>query len=73
MNSTEIKSKENIAEDLIRLINNMEEELESFKESLEILRDEELMKSVKTSEEDVKAGRTGVIKDKKDIAKLFAE
>jgi len=72
MDSAEIRSKESIAEDLIRLIASMEEELGSFKESVGILRDKKLMASIRASEEDVKAGRVGVIKEKKGIAKLFA-
>ncbi len=72
-NSTETKSQETVTGDLIRLINNMESELDSFKETLEILHDKELMESIKRSEEDVKSGRVAPIEDKKDIAKLFEE
>ncbi len=70
-NSTETKSRETMTGDLIRLINNMEHELESFKETLEILHDKELMESIERSEKDAKAGRVGTIKGKKDIGKLF--
>jgi len=71
MNSTETKSGETVTGDLIRLITGMEHELESFRETLEILHDKELMESIRRSEEDVKAGRVGAIKGKKDIEKLF--
>ena len=56
-NSIETKSQETVTEDLIRLINNMESELGSFKATLEIPHDKELMESIKRSEEDLTSGR----------------
>ncbi len=57
--------------ELIDVINKMESDLESYKETLEILGNKELMEQIRESEEDIKAGRTGKILSKKDIGKLF--
>lgn len=70
--TTDVKIPENVTVDLIHLIDSMERELESFKETLEILHDRELMESITRSDEDVKAGRVGVIRDKKDVSRLFS-
>ncbi len=49
------------------------DELESLKETIEILSDENLMEQIRNSEKDIKEGRVSDIKSADDLRRLFLE
>ncbi|MFW6194534.1 MAG: hypothetical protein ACOC5L_03335 [Halobacteriota archaeon] len=49
------------------------DELESLKETIEILSDENLMEQIRNSEKDIKEGRVSDVKSADDLRRLFLE
>lgn len=48
-------------------------ELDSLKETIEILSDEDLMEQIRNSEKDIKEGRVSDVRSADDLRRLFLE
>ena len=67
-----IESKIKIPTDeLLSVVKRMKSDLESWEETLEIMRNKELMASIKRSREDVKKGRVLTFKSVSELKKRY--